>query len=96
MDNKNVYDKRSGPDWRCGLKAWSDDYGFATADFSKLTRFLLKDLVDFKNTLVHVVQLKTRRPRQQLPQNIRQNPAMQVVINLNRSIDSENERHLFS
>lgn len=44
----------------------------------------------------HKVRLKPRSPRQQLPQHIRQNPAMQVVINLNRRIDSEGEWYFLS
>ena len=39
--------------------------------------------------------LKPRRTRQQLSQHIRQNPAVQVVINLNRRVDAESQQNVF-
>ena len=41
-----------------------------------------------------LVDSKSRRARQQLPQNIRQNSAVQVVIDLNRCVDSQDEGNL--
>src|SRR6185369_17449025 len=40
--------------------------------------------------------LKIRRTQKQLPQHVRQNPTVLVVINLDRRIDPERDRNLFT
>jgi len=44
-------------------------------------------------TLGSLAELKSRCSRQQLPQHVWQNPAVQVVIDFNRRIDAQDNRY---